>query len=335
MKRIFILGIFAVLTVILIACGNKTEDSSTQAKDGKSILRYNGDTGIVTIAELAEDLGYFKKVKLEYTGIAKGGPESIQLVASDQLEFGNAFNGAIIKSVEKGVKIKAVTAAYGSNEENYAGYFVKKNSSIKEAKDLIGKKVAINILGAHYEMVLKEYLHDEGLTEEEISKVELVTMPMVSSEQSVTSGQVDVATLNFLFRDKGLENKNLKVLFKDIDKNGSFTAGSYFFSEKYIKEHREELSDFTQGVAKAYEWLKENDRGEVVARMKVIMEKRERDEPIENLEYWESSNVDSKGGLLKKEDFDIWLDQLVRTGEFESKNIDTANLYTNEFNPYK
>lgn len=334
MKKGFLLIGLALLTFILAACGEKTGDQATKASDGKTVLRYNGETGTVMTAELAEDLGYFEKVKLEYTGIAKGGPESIQFVASKQMEFGNAFNGAIIKSVAKDVKIKAVVASYGSNETNYAGYFVKKDSPIKEAKDLIGKKVAVNILGAHYEMALREYLHDKGLTEDEVNKIEFITMPMVSSEQAVTSGQVDVAALNFLFRDKALEKGDLKVLFKDVDAKGPFTAGSYFFSEKYIEEHPAELKDFTQGVAKAYEWLKETNRDEVVARMKTIMEKRDRDEPIENLKYWQSSNVDSEGGVLKQEDFDIWLDQLVRTGEFKSKNVDTSKIYTNEFNPF-
>lgn len=330
-----VLIVLTLLTLVLAACGSKTEDGATKAADGKTVLRYNGETGNVMVTELAEDLGYFKKVKLKYTGNAKGGPESIQFVASNQLEFGHAFNGAVVKSVAKGVKIKAVITSYGSNEKNYAGYFVKKDSPIKKAEDLIGKKVAVNILGAHYEMALREYLHDKGLSEKDINKIEFITMPLVSSEQAVTSGQVDAAALNFLFRDKALEKGDLKVLFKDVDMKGPFTAGSYFFTEKYIEEHPEEVADFTQGVAKVFEWLKVTDRDEIVARMESIMKKRNLNEPIENLKYWNSTNVDSKGGLLKQEDYDTWVDQLVRTGEFKSKNIDTSKVFTNEFNPYK
>ena len=38
------------------------------------------------------------------------------------------------------------------------------------ARDLIGKKIGVNAVGAHFEIVLKEYLSQQGLSEEEIKK---------------------------------------------------------------------------------------------------------------------------------------------------------------------
>ena len=97
-----------------------------------------------------------------------GGPESIQLTATKQTDFGSAFNGAIIKSYSKNVKIKSVVGSYGSDEDTYIGAYALKGSSIKSAKDFIGKKVGVNTLGAHMEFVIKDYLRQGGLTEDEI-----------------------------------------------------------------------------------------------------------------------------------------------------------------------
>lgn len=102
MKKWAALFATGALTLSLAACGDKTADNATSASsDGKAALKYQGETGNVTPVELAEDLGYFKKVKLDYQGAYTGGPESIQFVATKQLDYGMAFNGALIKSIDK------------------------------------------------------------------------------------------------------------------------------------------------------------------------------------------------------------------------------------------
>lgn len=336
MKKFVALLSAAAIAVSLSACGDKTEDRAADAKnDGKYALKYNGDPGLVSPAELAEDLGYFKKVSLDYQGVAKGGPESIQFVATKQLDFGSAFSGAIIKSIEKNVKIKSVITSYGSSQENYVGFFAKKDSNIKTAKDLINKKIAVNIRGAHYEMLLKQYFKSEGLTDKEIETIEFVTLPIVNSEQAVINGQVDLATLNNVFRDKALENGQTELVFSDLDAvGGSYNAGGYFFREEFIKSNKAEVIDFTQGVAKAYKWMAETDNQTVISRMETIMKKRKRDEPIENLQYWKDSGVVTNGGKMEAEDYTRWLQPLVDQKELKSTDVDVEKYYTNDFNPY-
>lgn len=329
----------AALALTLAACGDKekTADNASNASSGETYaLKYQGETGIVTPAEVAEDLGYFKKVSLDYQGAYTGGPESIQFVATKQLDYGMAFNGAIIKSIDKGVKIKSVISSYGSNKEIFLGFFGQKGSKIKEPKDLIGKKVALNIRGAHYEMAVKQYLYNAGLTDKQIEQVQFVVLPQVNSEQAVINGQVDVAALNGIFRDKALESKNVDLLFKDVDAfEGQYNAGSYFFRDEFIKENPEVVKDFTQGVSKAIDWMKETDRDEVVARLEDIMEKRDRDEPIENLQYWQGTGINTKGGVIQESDFNQWRPLLKRLGDIQDGNVDTSTMYTNEFNPQK
>lgn len=327
----------AAIALSLAACGDKeTKDQATDAASGeKYALKYNGEAGLVMPAELAEDLGYFKKVKLDYQGASKGGPESIQYVATKQIDFGNSFNGAIIKSIEKGVKIKGVITAYGSTSENFMGLFAKKGTDIQEAKDLIGKKVAINIRGAHLEMMVSDYLYKQGLTKEEVDKVQFVTLPTINTEQAIVTGQVDAGIIAYIFRDKALENGDTEVVFKDTDTyDGDYNAGSYFFHDDFIQEHEAEVADFTQGVAKAYEWLEKTDRDEVVERFEKILEKRDRGESTEPLKYWKSSNVSSTGGKIEEKDYERWLEGLQRSGDVSSTDIDVTKMYTNEFNPY-
>ena len=86
-------------------------------------------------------------------------------------------------------------------------------------------------MGAHAEIVLKEYLKQNGLTDEEIEQVTLVVIPPVNAEQALREGQIDVAVLNGMLRDRALEKGGIRKVFSDYDLFGSFTAGSYVFTE--------------------------------------------------------------------------------------------------------
>ena len=130
----------------------------------KTEIRYQGWAGQVTFTELAEDLGYLAPLKLKWVGNTISGPQDIQTVVTGDIDIGGAFYGAIIKLIAAKAPIKAVVGYYGSDDNTYNGYYVKEDSPIKTARDLIGKKVAVNTLGAHLEFVLREYLARNGLS---------------------------------------------------------------------------------------------------------------------------------------------------------------------------
>ncbi|MGY4345380.1 ABC-type nitrate/sulfonate/bicarbonate transport system substrate-binding protein [Bradyrhizobium sp. GM7.3] len=180
-------------------------------------VRYQGWAGQVTFIELADDLGYLAPLKLKWIGNTISGPQDIQTVVTGDIDIGGAFYGAIIKLIAAKAPIKAVVGYYGSDGNTYNGYYVKDDSPIKTARDLIGKKVAVNTLGAHLEFVLREYLARNGVTPAEAKQVTLVAIPPVTGEQVLRQGQVEVTTLNGVLRDKALERGGIRRLFADTD----------------------------------------------------------------------------------------------------------------------
>src|SRR6478735_4273308 len=149
------------LVTVLAALGcKKGGDSGTGpgAQAELTKLRYMAAPGIVSPVELAEDLGYLAPLKLDYVSTTTSGPQSIQAVVTGDVDIGSAFNGAILKLIAAGAPIRAVVGSYGVDSEIWGGYYVKDDSPIKTARDLNGKKVAVNTVGAHQEFALKEYL---------------------------------------------------------------------------------------------------------------------------------------------------------------------------------
>ncbi|GFN33385.1 ABC transporter substrate-binding protein [Paenibacillus xylaniclasticus] len=326
--------------VAVAGCGNGSK-SAVSKGDGngsdyeKLELRYQGSVGAVTFPELAEELGYLAPIKLKWIGNTISGPQDIQTAATGQSDFGGAFNGAIIKLISAGAPVKAVIGYYGTDENTFGGFYVLDDSPIKTAKDLIGKTIGVNTLGAHSEFVIKEYLRRNGLTEDEIKQVTLVVIPPVNSEQTLRQKQIDVASLGNLLRDKALERGGIRLLFSDYDLYGSFTAGSYVFTHKFLKDNPNTVRKFVEATGQAIEWARTTPREQVIAKYKEIIEKRDRKEDTTAIDYWKSTGIAGKGGYIRESEFQVWADWLVNNGELKADQVKLTDYYTNEFSAFQ
>jgi ABC-type nitrate/sulfonate/bicarbonate transport system substrate-binding protein len=312
-------------------CGKSNSDGGSEATE----LRYQGSVGTVTLPELAADLGYLGNLKLKWIGNTISGPQDIQSAATGQTDFGGAFNGAIIKLAVAGAPITSVISYYGSDAQTFTGYYVLDGGPISSARDLIGKKVGMNTLGAHAEAILKTYLKRGGLSDDEVKQVELVALPPVNTEQSLRQKQIDVAALSGQLRDKALDHGGIHKLFSDYDLLGAFDAGSYVFRKDFLKKNPDTVKTFVTAIGKAIEWSRSQPRDTVIARFSDILTKRARNEDDSQLKYWKSYGVAGKAGLITDQDFTVWIDWLAQNGELKDKNIKPADVYTNQYNGYK
>ena len=329
--RIALTLILTLVAAGVAGCG--TADASPG--HGVTTLRYQGSVGAVTLPELAADLGYLGNVKLKWIGNTISGPQDIQAATTGDTDFGGAFNGAIVKLKAANAPIKAVVGYYGVDELSYNGFYVLDGSPIRTARDLVGKKVGMNTLGAHHEAVLRTYLARNGLTDDEIKQVTEVVVPPVNAEQSLRAGQLDVAVLGGPLRDKALARGGIHPLFTDYDLLGRFTAGSYVFRADFIKKNPDTVRAFVTGVAKAIEWARTQPRDTVIAEYEKILKGRGRNEDDSQLQYWKSTGVAGTGGLIADQEFTTWVDWLQKDGDLKGKNVKLADLYTNQFNPYR
>lgn len=320
----------------LLACSKKSPPPTALHGAGPELLelRYQGFTGQVTYPELAEDLGFLAPIKLKYVGNTISGPQDIQSVVTGDTDFGGAFNGAVIKLVAAKAPIQAVIGYYGTDERTYVGYYVLEDSPIKSARDLIGKKVAVNTLGAHFEFVLREYLVRGGLSKAEIDQVTLVVVPPISGEQALRQKQVDLAVLQGILRDKAKQRGNLRTLFTDYELFGKFTAGSYVFTQKMLQEKPHTVKKFVEATAQAIEWARSHSREQVIARETAIIQKRQRNEDASALAFWQSTGVAFAGGVIQDSEFQVWLDWLVKSGQLAPGQVSLKDLFTNQYNPF-
>lgn len=296
-------------------------------------LRYQGWAGTVIPAELAQSLGYLEGIRLEWVGNTISGPQDIQSAATGQVDFGGAFNGAVVKLAASGAPITSVIGYYGVDKAEASGYFVLDDSPIKGPRDLLGQKVGMNTLGAHSEAMLDIYLERKGLPKSDVEKVERTVVPPVNTEQSLRQKQIEVAVLASILREKALARGGIRKLFDDYQLLGSFTAGTYVIKDSFIEQNPDTVRTFVSGVAKAIEWSKKTPREEVIERFTKIVKDRKRNEDTDPLRYWKSYGVAGTGGVIKDDELRLWIDWLGRRGDLK-KPVKARDLYTNEFNSY-
>ncbi len=323
--------IMAIIVAVVSACS--AAGSAGSGDDGKTVLRYQGSPSQVQWPELAEALGYYDKVTLDWVGDTTSGPQDIQSVATGQTDIGSAFNGSVAKLQEAGSPITAVISSSGSDDQTFQGYFSLEGSGIEGPRDLIGKRVGINTLGAYHEYAIKEWLFRNGLSDDEINRVELTVVPPINTEQALRNGQIDVGNLGGVFKDVALETGGLHEVFRDTDLIGNLSIATTVLRDDFIAENREAVADYVQGTARAIRWAQLHPREEVIAKFEEIINNRGRNENTEYVQQWKSPGIPAPGGVISADEFTLWIDEAIRLGQLQP-GIDVDGLFTNEFNPY-
>jgi len=129
-------------------------------------------------------------LKLELQAMA-GGATIIPAIVGGSLDFGISNYVSVIVANGQGIKIKAFSdSAYGTKASPPFAIIVKKGSSIKTAKDLNGKKVAVNTRNGIVHVGVMEWIERNG---GDPSTVPYVELPFPQMPPAITSGSVDAA----------------------------------------------------------------------------------------------------------------------------------------------
>lgn len=297
-------------------------------------LRYQGWNSLVTYPELAEDLGYLAPVKLRWIGNTTSGPQDIQAAVTGDVDFGGAFHGSIVKLAAANAPIKAVVAYMGADKDTFGGLFVLKGGPVRGPRDLIGKRVGVNTLGAYYEYVITTYLEKSGLTPDEIKKVTFVAAPPVNGAQLLRAKQLDAVFLQDIIKDRLLNEGGVELLTTDHALLGNIAFASYILTDKFIAQNPVTSRKFVEATARAIAWAQATPRDEVVARLQKIIVARNRAEDRTAVQFWKSSSVGAKGGLIADKDFATYVDWYVKNGQLKPGQVKAEAVYTNRFNPF-
>jgi ABC-type nitrate/sulfonate/bicarbonate transport system substrate-binding protein len=330
----------AALTAVLVAVvtgltacgaavggGNDGEEETT--------IRYQSYAGAIDPFLLADALGEFDGLTLERVGDITGGPQALQALVSNQTDIGgSAFYGAIAQLVSTGAPIKAVVPSYGSNEGTNQKLVVLDDSGIKSASDLVGKKIAVNTLGANAEAMLDTWFEDEGLSEEERDQITLVPLPPLNTPEALQKGQVDAAVVGFLSYETMKAQFGVTELVNDVEVvGGPYVGGALTMRTQFIEDNPTTTRQLVEGVATAIEYIETHEKQEIFDVYFPYLEEEGYADYIPAIEanFPGTTGLDARP-VIADEDIERWVDWLEGRGEMQGE-LDVSDVYTNEFNP--
>lgn len=298
--------------------------ASSAAEPEQVELRYLSSQGGLAAHELAEALGYFKGtgITLKNVGYAQGGPASLFALASGDVEIGGAATAAVLNSIAGGNDFVAAYASNGINKGTESIFYTLEGSPIKSIKDLAGKTIAVNTLGAHLDYTVREALHSAGLPE---NAAKLVIVPGPQLEQVLRSKQVDIAAFGYwqkTFEGAALKNGPLQKIFGDTDVLGEIAGGFTVLRRDWIKEHPQAAKDFVEKSQAALEYARLHPEETKALLAKALAE---RNENPDIAQYFTGYGV-REGGKAVPRDLQFWIDILARGGVLKPGQLKAEDI---------
>ncbi|MGW9494255.1 ABC transporter substrate-binding protein [Streptomyces prasinus] len=255
-RRLFIGLTAASVLVTATACGSSDGGAASSSKDSSG-----GTTevkvGLIPIVDVAplylgEKKGFFgeRGLKLSLSS-AQGGAAIVPGVASGQFEFGFSNTTSLLIAQSNSVPVKGVAngnASTGVEGEDFAAITVKGDSPVKSAKDLEGKKVAVNTLKNTMELGVRASVTKAGGDPDEVDFVEMAFDQMPAA---LDGGQIDAAMVvePALATIKGRGGREIASSMVDIAPD--LTISLYFTSTRYAQKNPEVVEKFREAVAES------------------------------------------------------------------------------------
>lgn len=334
--------VFLLLAVVIVVAGCGAASTTNQANaekpqfvNGKLTkefhLKVPSQSSFNEIS-IGDRLGFYKDVGIiiDYTGQINGSMLAQSVIKGDNHLFASGHALTIASARQAGAKIKIVLQGSYDNpdiDKIHLTWLVREDSNIKSAKDLIGKKVAINYLGSCAELLFSEYLRQNGIDRNQIN---FVVMPDNQAEQALRQGMIDVAGIHSTFQMAARNRGGVRVLVNSYDIGsaaGNGPASSYSvraFSEDFIRDYPDVVKAYIAATVKTQHWI--NEHYSEALKMSAEDFKIDPNEiagtvyPIEN--------------AIDPEKINFWIKLMEQNNFVQPGSVKASDLYTNDLNPY-
>ncbi|WP_422768824.1 ABC transporter substrate-binding protein [Plantactinospora sp. WMMC1484] len=244
------LAVATTLVVAAAGCGSSDPSNGTAGNGGPADVT----VGVIPIVDVApiylgKEKGFFSNRDIELTlETGQGGAAIVPGVLSGQFQFGFSNATSLMVAQARNVPVKVVAngvASTGQPGEDFGGIVVRGDSPIQSAKDLAGRKVAVNTLKNIGDTSVRESVRKAG---GDPSTVQFVEIGFPQMPAALEAGQVDAAWVVepslAAVRAKG----GRVIASNFVDVAPDLTVAVYFTSTKLIQENPDLVNRFVEAM---------------------------------------------------------------------------------------
>jgi NitT/TauT family transport system substrate-binding protein len=251
MRRI--LAAVAVLAT-LTAASACTDDEPVQAGGTKISV---GVIPIIDVAPiyLGQRKGYFAKRGIDLTLVPEqGGAPIVKGVLAGKYQFGFSNVTSLLAARADGAPLKAVAsgvASTGRPGRDFSAIVVKDGSPIRSAKDLAGKRIAVNTLKNLGDTTVRQSVREDGGNARDIR---FQAMPFGDMPAALQSERVDAAWVVEPALSASLTQGGQVIASNYVDTAPDLTVALYFTSEPTITKDPALVTHFTEAIRESLQY---------------------------------------------------------------------------------
>ncbi|MFB4299194.1 ABC transporter substrate-binding protein [Actinomadura sp. NTSP31] len=251
----------AAASVLLLAaaCGGGGGSSGASGKGPATVK-----VSVIPIVDVAPiylgaQQGFFaeQKLKLQFE-TAQGGAAIVPAVVSGQVDFGFSNYTSLVLARSKGLPLKVVApgnASTGAGKKDFGGVVVKSGSPIRTAKDLVGKRVAVNTLNNINDTTVRASIRKAGGDPKNVKFTELAFPDMLAA---LDKGNVDAVQVVEPFLTTALKNGGRLVASNYVDTAPNLSIAAYFTSQKTAASKPGLVKRFAAAMRKSLQYADQN-----------------------------------------------------------------------------
>lgn len=268
-----------------------------------------------------------------------GGTTALQALLAKNIDTAGSAWPAWVNIIAGGGRIKALlgtTVSTKDNKSGKSGLLVLEESSIRTIKDLPGKRIAVNVLGAEADYVIRQFLKKNGLS---VSQVELVTVPSENQEQMLRSKQVDAVAWTSnggAYFDMTVERGGVREIpgTRNFETKGETVLYGIGFRNDFIEKHPDAVRSYIRAydTARRIVYAEFQRDPERVRKAYADISVEKGSNPL-MARYYQATSWTPDFPFIADKDLQWWIDRFVEDGLLKPGQIKPADIYTNEFNP--
>ena len=268
---------------------------------------------------VALEKGFFGDLDVELADTVAGGATAVQMVSSGDVQGCLLSNMALCNAVNAGLPVIAVADIQSAfNEAPLEEFYVRADSDIQSIKDLKGKKIAINLIKSSFHYTWLMELEKNGMTEDDVT---FVSLPFAEQKEALLNGTVDAIGLMQPYSGMARTDEKCRQLYTAVDSFGERQFCEILLNSIWAEEHPEEATKFVDGIAKAADWISNNQD-----EAKQIISKYTGIDAQYIDDYYFQPNAS-----VNMDDAQYWLDYM-KTHEGVREDITVDDIATNKFN---
>lgn len=227
------------------------------AEKTKMRLGFSGSAGFVSVM-VAKDQGLFDKhgLDVEMKFMTKGSIIAPSILGGS-LDAGSLTSPSLIRAVEAGMGLVALTATNVNSQENPTSSLALRNGlEIKNPKDLEGKRIGSAGIGGVLDIVFRQWAMDHGV---DVKKLIFREVGFAQMADMLSAGQIDAATISEPFLGRMVRNnKGQKGIPYFQDFPNGMVMGAFVTKKEWADAHREAALGFREAVREAIAMLDAN-----------------------------------------------------------------------------